>query len=197
MRFFLLVLCFFLNSCAYSMGAGGSAANGGYTLTRHQYRFLDTNCDGTGTKNANGNYSSAAQDFCLQVPLESTEKYLIYRLLISIRDSGALDASSYGNGITLSNGVTIKVYNPLGEVAENITDDQPVFTNADYAALCYDSETSEYGTGDNYLRVRFTLAASGYPIVLEPGAKIVVRLNDDFTGLISHRFMVQGLVYDR
>ena len=50
-------------------------------------RFLDTAGDGSGTKNANGNYASAADDFYFT----AKRKCEIHRLIIEIEDTKGME----------------------------------------------------------------------------------------------------------
>jgi len=68
-------------------------------------RFLDTNGDGTGTKSATGNYAESPVSFFIQPP--AGEVFRLNRMLVHIEDSGTFDSGSYGNGITLTNGITV------------------------------------------------------------------------------------------
>jgi len=152
-------------------------------------RFLDTNGDGTGTKDAIGDYSSAAEDFYIQPG--ANETYEIHRLIVRIADSGAPDAGKYGNNITLTNGISVHLE---GGITRDLTDNMPVLSNGDRSKLCYDVNVISWGTGDDYVGVRWTFSKSGAPITLRGSIsdKLIVRLNDDFSNLVGHTFMVQG-----
>lgn len=156
-------------------------------------RFLDTNGDGSGTKNANGNYSSAEEIFYIQPPAH--QNYLLYRMMAYVKDSGTFDSGSYGNGITLTNGIAVRVSDDSG-VQHDLTDGVPVKTNPDWRQHCFDAEPSSYGLGDEALGVRWTFTRGGPPILLEGanGDRLEVVLHDDFSGLITHTFKVEGVI---
>jgi len=49
------------------LNGGGGPSSGGYgPVPTPVYRYLDTNGDGTGTQNANGDYSGASEIFYIQ-----------------------------------------------------------------------------------------------------------------------------------
>lgn len=157
------------------------------------FRFLDTAGDGTGTKNAIGNYSAAVTNFYIQPPAGSI--YVISRIIAHIADTGGLDAGSYGNGITLTNGVDIETADGTGTII-GITDGIPIKTNGEWARYCYDVQYTSFGTGLNYLNVRWSFFKTGSYIRID-GSKnelLKVILNDDFTDLDEHYFMVQGYI---
>lgn len=155
----------------------------------HLFRYLDTNGDGTGTIDATGDYSAAAEDFYF----EATEGTTIHRMIVSVGDTTSMQAQEYGNiGSALANGITVKLYNEHGALYEDLTDGQPVTTNSEWGALCYDADVKAWGAGNELLVVRWTFSNSGRPLHLGTSAKLVVQVNDDMTGLLSHRFMIQG-----
>lgn len=156
------------------------------------YRFLDTVGDGSGTKNANGNYSNSGGQNFLYVASDPVPSVL-WRLIVNIRDGGGgFSADGYGGLAALSNGITISVRDSGGGVLLNITDDVPIQSNGDWARFCFDTGVDDFGSGDDFLKVRWTFANSGRPLILNPGERFVVNLADDLTGLTSHYFNLQG-----
>lgn len=156
-------------------------------------RFLDTDGDGTGTKNANGNYSGAAEEFFI-APDEG-EDWTITRMLVNIADEAVMQAEEYGNlGAALTNGVKVEVHNDSGLVYSLTDPNYPVKTNAGWAAYMFDVHLLTWGSGDELLNGRWTFAKSGVPVRLRSrfGEKLVVTVNDNLTGLLNHQFLVQG-----
>ena len=156
-------------------------------------RYLDTNGDGTGTTSAIGNYSVTQGIFYIQPP--SDDVFQINRLIVFVQDTGSFDSGSYGNGITLTNGITVRVQNNQGTFSD-LTAGSPIKINPHWKRLCYDANVSAYGLGDESLGVRWTFSKAGYPIRLDGGSydRIEVLLDDNFTGLVDHTFLVQGFV---
>ncbi|MCK5133520.1 MAG: hypothetical protein KAR40_15375 [Candidatus Sabulitectum sp.] len=157
-------------------------------------RFLDVNGDGTGNKNAIGDYSSTAQRFKLTNPTDSGRRMHLHRMIVQIRDSTDPSASEYGNlGAALTNGIHVRVRDANDNTLENLTDDEPIKTNADYARFCYDSVIDNFkGTGDAFVSVRWTLDKAGGPLILQPGQSFMVELSDSFVGINNHGFLLQG-----
>lgn len=160
-----------------------------YTLRQ----FLDVDGDGSGNFNANGNYSVTPEIFYIQPPAGRT--YVLHRLLVHVVDSGTFDSGSYGNGITLSNGVVIRVSDDEG-VLHTLTAQDPIITNTDWEAHCYDAQPSAYGLGNESLSARWTFTRDGAPIVLRgsKNERLEVYLSDDFSGLVKHTFKVAGII---
>ena len=155
-------------------------------------RFLDTNGDGTGTINAIGNYSSSATDFYIK---SDGKRYNISRMIVTAEDANGMTASEYGNlGSALTNGIRVLLLDVDGNVSEDLAP-IPVKTNAQWAMYCYDANVLGWGNGDDLLAVRWTFVKAGEPLEIGPGVgekSFVVRLNDDFSGLVSHRFLIEG-----
>ena len=155
-------------------------------------RFADTNGDGTGTKNANGDYSSAADIFYIRPPAATV--YRVHRMLISYEDTSGMIAAEYGNlAAALTNGITIRVQDDDGTISD-MTDGVPVKTNAEWGRMCFDADVKTWGSGNELFVARWTFAKSGAAVVLDGGLnqRLEVVLNDDLRGLISHYFLLQG-----
>jgi len=157
-------------------------------------RYLDTVGDGSGTKNANGNYSGGLQEFKI-VP-GNNKIFIINRMIVQIRDSGQFTASTYGALGALNNGVFVRTKNGSG-VKVDLTDNLAIKSNAEWGRVCYDTQLISWGVGDSFILVRWTFGRSGTQIWLDNsrGDYLSVDLNDDFTGLVAHYFLVQGFDY--
>lgn len=156
------------------------------------YRFLDTNGDGTGTKDAIGNYSNAGsgvEHFYFQAKGYAD----IHRMIVHYEDGVGMRAERYGSlASALTNGILIKVLDSdLSELLD-ITDYIPIKSNSDWARIAYDVQLLAWGAGNESIGARLTFTRAGGPIRLEPGQRLVVILNDDFTGLVDQYFMIQG-----
>jgi len=160
-------------------------------------RLLDSNGDGTGTKNIILDYRDPADgigetDYFIQPP--AGEIFLITRLLVHIRDGGSFDAEKYGNGVTLTTGIVITLKRGAA-VEVDLTDGVPIKSNAQWAQLCYDVAISTYGAGDEYLHARWSFFKGGVPGLYLHGDdedKFVVTVNDKLDTLDEHSFTVQG-----
>lgn len=153
-------------------------------------KILDTVGDGTGAKNAIGDYSLTPTKFLIK-PAPG-EVFTIARMLGHVEDSGTFDSGSYGNGIVLTNGITVSYKCGVREV--DLMDGMSVITNADWAGVCYDVNISSFGLGNEYLNFRWTFEKTGTWIELngDYGDELCVNLNDNFTALVGQYFTVQG-----
>lgn len=128
------------------------------------YQLLSTNGDGTGTANANGDYSSTPTSF--KISSDEIERVEIWRMLVGIQDTGAFDAAKYGNGVTLTNGIKLRLMDKLDQVIETYTP-EPIKSNGGWAFLCHDFNHLAMGTGDEIGTVRWTFTKSGQPIIID------------------------------
>lgn len=156
-------------------------------------QYLDDNGDGTGNKSAIGDYSLGVENFFYK----ATGYTDIHRIIVTVQDSGVFRAERYGAlAAALTNGILIKVIasDDLTELAD-LTDNIPIIANAQWGSLCYDVDVKAWGAGDQFLLARWTFTRSGSPLRLNPGQSLRVVLNDDFTNLVDHRFLIQGEVF--
>ncbi len=157
-------------------------------------RFLDTNGDGTGTKNALGDYGSSSQIF--RIKPGAGVVYRINRIIIHLDDVGSITSGGYGAMSALTNGVKISILNTSDADIVDLTDGVPVKANGDFAAYCHDLSLQDFGGGVNMFTVRWTFGNHGTFVRLDgdAGESLAVTLNDSFTGLVEHRFMAQGYI---
>lgn len=159
------------------------------------YRYLDTVGDGSGVKSAVGDYSSALTRFRILPPAGAL--FILHRVVIQIRGAGTSDwpMGDYGPRGPLANGIEVKTRRD-GVDLVNLSDNRPVDSNGAWGALCYDvnRQRSGVGTQDQFVDVRWTFAKAGQPLALsgDEAEDLVFELNDDFSTLDSHTFMVQG-----
>lgn len=160
-------------------------------------RYLDTVGNGSGTKNANGNYSGAGLgETIFKIQPAAGSVYRIARVIISIRDASGFQAEEYGNlAAALSTGIEVRVQNDSGTLID-LTDGIPITTNAAWGELCYDVDLKTWGNGDEFLLVRWTFSRSGTTpqLVGDRNERLEFVLNDDLSGLVSHYFLAQGYV---
>ncbi len=152
------------------------------------YRYLDTDGDGGGTVSAIGNYATATQFY-----IQDTTRYLaIERMIVYVEDAGSMDSGQYGNGITLTNGIELQILESDDSLIYDVMAGNPVTKNMHWQGKCHDLTMSSWGSGNTGYSVRWTFSKSGKPIILAPGQKLAIILEDNYTGLIDHRFQVQG-----
>ncbi|MFA6060723.1 MAG: hypothetical protein WC756_21180 [Taibaiella sp.] len=154
-------------------------------------KFLTTSGDGLGTYNLNGNYAAAPTDFYYK----ATSQYDIHSLLIVITDGAKFNQPDYGaitGGVT--NGVKLFV-RPAGSAADiALLSGVAVKQNHEWLSLTHDTNITSFEGLPQTLMVNFNIVTDyGKPITLGIGDKFIVRLNDDFTGLISHTFGLRGV----
>lgn len=152
---------------------------------------------------ATGDYSTISNNFVYQVP--SGRIAAITRMIIFIGDVGDFDPDVYGAGSDpLTNGVEVLVTNSNDTTIQYITSNSvagtvgqyshPIKTNGDWQALCYDFHfRADVGNQEDIGVFRWTFARAGMPLILSNQEKFCIKLNDDFSGLVDHRFTIQGL----
>jgi hypothetical protein len=159
-------------------------------LVQPFFRFLDSNGDGTGTKSFIGDYTTPDEAY-IQPP--ATKVFAITRMIVHIEDSGAVTADSYGALSTLTNGITVEVHD-TGGLKYSLTNGDPIHSGAEWSQYCHDVELKTWGAGNSFITARWTFETAGIPILLsgDTSDRLVVTLADNFTGLVDHKFQVQG-----
>lgn len=152
--------------------------------------YLDTNGDGTGSINANGDYSTTPETFFIQ-PLE-TEIIILHEFRIIIADDAVFSILGYGSRTELTNGIVIKVTNDSQEFL--LTNSHPLLTNTDLINFCSLSQVYRLQSNDTALSGTLDADSFGTSVVLKgyTNDKLEVILNDDFSSLTEHRFSVYG-----
>ena len=170
------------------------AIRGRYTDVKPRLdRILDTNGDGTGTKNANIDGSVTPVLFSIAPP--ATGVIVIHRLLVTITDNALVTAEKYGGVAMLTNGISIGLFDPSDDSLQtDYLDGIPIQSNCDWGRVCYDVDLRTWGTGNSFIQVRWTLSKSGTNLILRSSDDyhFGVLISDDITGLIQHYFGVQG-----
>lgn len=158
-------------------------------FNNHLFQYLDTVGDGSGSINMN----TAAVAYLLKPPAGIT--YCVYRLNIMYTDSGALDAAQYGNNITVTNGITIEKMDGADATLTSFTAQTPIQKNIHWVALAgIDVFSIDWGTGDNGLGIRWSIAKSGSPLILngDNGEYLKFDVRDTLVSLTSQCAIAQG-----
>lgn len=148
----------------------------------------------SGEGNAIGNYTSTTSSVPTQFWYAATEPTRLHRMVVEIEDTAGMAAADYGN-ITgsLTRGVQMKHIDSDGTtVLHDFTAQAVIKTNAGWAKYCYDVDIKTWGSGNDFLFVRWTFANAGTPVRLDTGERLAILLHDDFSGLVQHRFLFQG-----
>lgn len=159
--------------------------------TRHIFRFLDTNGDGSGTENANGDYSSTPGVFYFQ---NVNRGALINRMNVSVYDTKGIEAEEYGNlGSALGNGIRVQVTDSDDNEIVAVDGGLAITFNAGWAFNNYDVSLVDFGnTTNEAVLCRWSFYKSGLPLMIPAGYKFKVTCNDDLQGLITHYFKIDG-----
>jgi len=155
------------------------------------FRYLDTDGDGTGTKDSAVDHSSSQGKYFI-TPQSETEILEIHRGIVHVADGSIFSAEKYGGIAALTNGIRIVILDADDDIICDLTDGLPIKSNGEWGRVCFDAVPSNYGQGDEYLNVRWTFSKSGSPITLAYGEKLAMLIDDDLSDLLSHTIQVQG-----
>ena len=152
-------------------------------------KWLTAVGDGTGTFNLIGDYSAAPQDFYYL----ATTKFDIKSLLICISDNLQFNQVDYGaipGGLT--NGVGF-FYKPFDGAEIRLINTVNIKQNFEWQAIVEHVALTQYAGLPQTLQIDLDILDEfGLPLNLRAADKLIVRLNDNFTGLVSHTFGIKG-----
>ena len=150
--------------------------------------FLTESGNGTGTRNFNNNYSVTAKDIYYQ----AVTTFQLYSMQFSLTDAGQFAYDGYASNVALTNGVKF-FFKAAGMAEVPLFNGVAVKTNADYEAMCSQYDTTSWGGSAQtaVVHIHF-LEQCGCPLTLKTGDRIIIRLNDNFTGITTHVFAVGG-----
>jgi hypothetical protein len=147
-----------------------------------------------GNKSAARDHSGAAVDYVIRPAAD--EILEVERLLVTIQDAGNLVNGKYGDNTAalLTNGIIVARKNSNG-ILEDYTDGEPIKANEHWGRYCYDYTTLEANSAP-IGNVRWTFGKSGSPVRLTgaDGEYLAITLEDDFSILVTHKFLVQGII---
>lgn len=165
-------------------------------------RYLDTVGDGTGTKNATGDYTIATgtpTDFFI-APAVGT-RYLIRQLAIVVADNANFTSTTYGGGTALATGYAIEHQTDDATVLTDFTNGVPVRTNGSlihFGELSLPASTDWDAGASQTLRAVLDFGAwsgdnSGLILNGTSNERLTIPFtNDDCSALTGHYFIVQG-----
>lgn len=153
-------------------------------------QFCDSLGTGLGTINIIADYSGAATDFWIEPP--AGEIWHILRIMVKISDSGNFRPEWYGANGPLTNG--LKIIHEVNSVDNDLTGQLPIRNIGEMAAYMFDIKLHDFGAGDKFITGRWSFSRSGVALALngDTNDKLIVRVNDDMSGLTGHKFIAQG-----
>ena len=151
-----------------------------------------------GTKDMSSDHSGGGGDEFYVIPRPGESRLHVARMIAYYEDAAGGTAAEYGNiGAALSNGITVWLKNDT-ETITDITDGDPVKTNAGWAAHCYDAQRLDWGNGNDMFVVRWTFTKGGQyiPVGDIDNERFGVTINDSLVGLVTQVIKVQGYVVE-
>ena len=148
------------------------------------YRYLDSDGDGTGTKDM----STTADEYFIT---DADQRMFITRSLWHITDVGAPTAALFGAATALTNGCLLLLRDEDGATVLDLTDEVPIKANGDLARVCFNVEYSGFGAGAQSITGRWTFEKAGGPLEIPEGWSLVCKTQDTIAP-DSMYVMVQG-----
>jgi hypothetical protein len=143
------------------------------------------NGDGTGNENANGVYTPGAPGiFYIQPPVDTY--YDLFEFEFTFVTSSAFEASGYGNGAQLTNGVKLTIEDDSGVVHDLLNG--VITTNAGWGVLIDIDTLLEPGVNPGVLTGKSLFVARfGKPVRIfgSKNQRIVITYQDDMSSRVT------------
>lgn len=149
--------------------------------------------DANNAYNFTGDYSSVATT-AIYMPAHGAIVN-ISNLIVYIEDNGTIDAEVYGAlASQLTNGIDVTLTDWEGN-STSLTADENIKTNGEWSKYAFGIERKAWGIGNEYIMARWDFEAFHKKLRFEGrlGEALNITLNDDFTGLVKHNFLIQGI----
>jgi len=157
-------------------------------IERPRHILMTAAGDGTGTSNFIGNYSVTPIDLYYQ----ATKTFELFSLQFNISDGGAFAQTDYGNITALTNGLKF-FFKPAGLPEVPLFGSVVVHNNLELVQLASRFDLVQWsGTPQTFIAHVHTIEQYGCPLQLAIGDRVIIRLNDNFTGLINQVFTIGG-----
>lgn len=154
------------------------------------YRFFMTQAgNNTGEINLIGNYSAAPVDFYY----EAVDRFEVITFLITISSSNKFNQTDYADIIGgLTNGVGIFI-KPAGQAEIRLLTNSNIKVNHEWYRLTEHIQLTSFFGNPQTLSMNINLVEDfGSSLTLNAGDRLIVRLNDNFSTLVSQTFMIRG-----
>lgn len=147
-----------------------------------------------GVSDAIGNYAATPTDFFHEVP--AGHVFTVHSMCIQISDNTNFNQTDYGAIVGgLTNGIKFFIRSKGVDVP--LLASQVVKRNNDWARITSDMRLTQWASTPQTLIVNLAPEIRmGLPFTVSSvnEERVIVRLNDDFTGLTAHTFAIGGIL---
>lgn len=154
-------------------------------------RFLSS----TGLTGGTKDMATTADEYYILAVDETLE---IHQLIVAYQDGNGGTATEYANlNAALATGIEIKIIGRDGStVKQDLTDGVPITTNGEWHRAFFEHTSFTHGGGEDVFAYRWNFARSEQAIILEPGQRLSMFINDDLSLVTWQYALVQGHVFD-
>jgi hypothetical protein len=153
-------------------------------------RMADLTGDGTGSISMAVNGSVTPVTF--KVAPAAGEIIIVRTIVIYVQDTGNFSPTTWGNGVTMANGMLLQAYQNGVLATINA---HPCATSGDLAGIIHDINYQAFGTGDNVLTGRLDFKRTfgqGLRLDGDNSDELRILIRDDLTALSEQHVTVQG-----
>ena len=140
---------------------------------------------------SNMNVDGSVTSVVFEISPPTGEVWRIASWTLYIQDSGTFDASKWGNGLVLTNGIK-PVLNIGGTDYDML--DFTIKTSGELSSVCDGLNHLSFGAGDEVITAEWNFVGKGQYVRLTENDSIKLVVNDDLTGLTKQYSLIKGYI---
>jgi len=155
-----------------------------------KHEYLTTLGTNAGNLNLNSNFASLTEVFHL-----ATAEFRVYSLVITISSAAKVNQDGYGSiAGGLTNGFNF-YYKPSGGANQPLSA-HTIKTNDDFCVITPDFRITSFEGTAQTINITINIKELfGAPLILNTGDKFLINLQDNFSTLLHHSFVLNGLFF--
>jgi hypothetical protein len=139
--------------------------------------------------NDNMNVDGSVTPVVFSIAPPAGEVWRIYSWDLYIEDAGSFDAASWGNGITLTNGL-MPILNINGTDYDML--EFGIKTSGELSSICDGIQHLTFGAGNEIVTAEWDFINSGQYVRLTENDSIKLVVRDDLTNLVNQYTTIKG-----
>lgn len=149
--------------------------------------IFKTLADSSGNINMNVDGSTTEKVFFIQPP--TGEVWRISSWSMYVQDSGSFDASKWGNGVVMTNGLMPKI--SINGVVSNMLD-FGILNTGDLSRLTHNFNHLTMGTGDEIVTAEWDFIKEGQYLRLTENDQLQIVVRDNLSALVKQATIIRG-----
>lgn len=116
----------------------------------------------------------------------------LHRMIFYLQDSGSIDSGGYANGVALTNGLEVNIFDHSSNIVLDLLDGETIRQNINWNQYAFDLRNDNFASGDESLTIRWTFSNSGLPLMLKENESFGITVRDNLLFVSAQRANIQG-----